>query len=97
MEFTREIYWNVGHGFTTLVPMYLLFLVAAAAFVVGFRKRIPIYRLGQPLDRTDQRGERIKDMLKNVLLQTKVSAWKAPAQPIPCFSGAFLRCSLAPA
>nr|WP_321464925.1 heterodisulfide reductase-related iron-sulfur binding cluster [uncultured Desulfobulbus sp.] len=73
MEFTREIYWNVGHGFTTLVPMYLLFLVAAAAFVVGFRKRIPIYRLGQPLDRTDQRGERIKDMLKNVLLQTKVS------------------------
>ncbi|MGD9949420.1 MAG: heterodisulfide reductase-related iron-sulfur binding cluster [Desulfobulbus sp.] len=73
MEFTREIYWNVGHGFTTLAPMYLLFLVAAAAFVAGFRKRIQVYRLGQPLDRTDQRGERIKDMLKNVLLQTKVS------------------------
>jgi Fe-S oxidoreductase/nitrate reductase gamma subunit len=73
MEFTREIYWNVGHGFTTLVPMYLLFVVAAAAFVAGFRKRIQIYRLGQPLDRTDQRGERVKDMLKNVLFQTKVS------------------------
>ncbi len=73
MEFTREIYWNVGHGFTTLAPMYLLFLAAVAALVVGFRKRIPVYRLGQPLDRTDQRGERIKDMLKNVLLQTKVS------------------------
>ena len=73
MEFTREIYWNVGHGFTTLAPMYLLFLVAAAALVVGFRKRIPVYRIGKPLDRTDQRGERIKDMLKNVLLQTKVS------------------------
>jgi Fe-S oxidoreductase/nitrate reductase gamma subunit len=73
MEFTREIYWNVGHGFTTLGPMYLLFVVALAAFVVGFRKRIPIYRLGQPLDRTDQRGARVKDMLKNVFFQTKVS------------------------
>ena len=73
MEFTREIYWNVGHGFTTLAPMYLLFLAAAAAFVAGFRKRIQVYRLGQPLDRTDQRGERVKDMLNNVLQQTKVS------------------------
>ncbi|MGE4559111.1 MAG: heterodisulfide reductase-related iron-sulfur binding cluster [Desulfobulbus sp.] len=73
MEFTREIYWNVGHGFTTLAPMYLLFLVAVAVLVAGFRKRIQVYRLGQPLDRTDQRGERVKEMLNNVLLQTKVS------------------------
>ena len=28
MEFTREIYWNVGHGPLTLVPMYLLALGA---------------------------------------------------------------------
>ncbi len=73
MEFTREIYWNVGHGFTTLGPMYLLFAAAVAALVYGFRKRIAVYRLGQPLDRTDERNERIKDMLKNVLLQTKVA------------------------
>ncbi len=73
MEFTREIYWNVGHGFTTLGPMYLLFAAAVAAFVLGFRKRIEVYRLGQPLDRTDQRGERLRDMFKNVLLQTKVA------------------------
>ena len=30
MEFTREIYWNVGHGLTTLVPMYLLTFAAVA-------------------------------------------------------------------
>lgn len=72
MEFTREIYWNVGHGFTTLVPMYGLLLVALAFFVLGCLKRIKIYRIGQPLDRTDHRGERIKNLLDNVFLQIKV-------------------------
>ena len=72
MEFTREIYWNVGHGFATLVPMYGLLLVALAVFVLGWIKRIKVYRLGQPLDRTDQRGERIKHLIETVLLQTKV-------------------------
>jgi Fe-S oxidoreductase/nitrate reductase gamma subunit len=72
MEFTREIYWNVGHGFTTLAPMYGLLLAALAIFVLGCLKRIKVYRIGQPLDRTDQRGERIKNLLDNVFLQTKV-------------------------
>lgn len=72
MEFTREIYWNVGHGFTTLGSMYGLLLVALVVFVIGFLKRIKVYRLGQPLNRTDQRGERIKHLLETVLLQTKV-------------------------
>jgi nitrate reductase gamma subunit len=90
MEFTREIYWNVGHGFTTLAPMYLLVLVAVAAFVVGFRKRIHFYRLGQPLDRTDQRGERVKDMLKNVLLQTQVSRVEGAGTAHALFFWSFL-------
>jgi len=72
MEFTREIYWNVGHGFTTLAPMYGLLLVAVAIFVLGCLKRIKVYRLGQPLERTDQLGKRIKNLLDNVCLQTKV-------------------------
>ena len=72
MEFTREIYWNVGHGFTTLAPMYGLLLAALAVFVRGCAKRIKVYQIGQPLNRTDQRGERIKTLLANVLLQTKV-------------------------
>jgi len=41
-------------------------------FVLGFLKRIKVYRLGQPLERSDQRGERIKHLLETVLLQTKV-------------------------
>ncbi|KGO34621.1 electron transporter, partial [Desulfobulbus sp. Tol-SR] len=73
MEFTREIYWNVGHGASTLVPMYLLVIIALAVLVYGFRQRITVYRQGLPLDRTDQLGERVVEMLKNVLLQTKVT------------------------
>ena len=72
MEFTREIYWNVGHGFATLAPMYGLLLLAVAIFALGLIKRLKVYRLGQPLDRTDHRGERIKHMLETMLLQTKV-------------------------
>ena len=60
MEFTREIYWNVGHGVLTLAPMYGLLLVALGVFVLGCLKRIKVYRLGQPVDRTDRRGERIQ-------------------------------------
>ena len=72
MEFTREIYWNVGHGAATLVPMYLLFIIALAILVYGFRQRIAVYRQGLPLDRTDHLGERVVEMLKDVLLQKKV-------------------------
>ncbi len=73
MEFTREIYWNVGHGAWTLVPMYLLVIAAFAVLIWGFRGRLAVYRLGLPLDRTDQLGLRIGDMLKNVLLQKMVT------------------------
>ncbi len=73
MEFTREIYWNVGHGAATLVPMYLLVIVALAVLVYGFRQRIEVYRQGLPLNRTDNLGDRIVGMLKNVLLQKKVT------------------------
>ena len=73
MEFTREIYWNVGHGAWTLVPMYLLVIAAFAVLGWEFRRRLAVYRQGLPLDRTDQLGARIGEMLKNVLLQKKVT------------------------
>ncbi|EKD35665.1 MAG: hypothetical protein ACD_75C01825G0003 [uncultured bacterium] len=77
MEFTREIYWNVGHGAATLVPMYLFAIVAIGLLVWGFRRRMEVYKQGLPLDRTDQRKRRIRYMLENVLLQKKVTnvAW----------------------
>ncbi len=72
MEFTREIYWNVGHGPGTLVPMYLLVLVALGVLVKMFLKRREVYRQGLPLARTDHLGARIREMLANVLLQRQV-------------------------
>jgi Fe-S oxidoreductase/nitrate reductase gamma subunit len=72
MEFTREIYWNVGHGALTLVPMYLLALAAVAVMVRAFLQRRVVYRQGRPLYRLDRLGERITDLLAGVLLQKKV-------------------------
>jgi Fe-S oxidoreductase/nitrate reductase gamma subunit len=72
MEFTREIYWNVGHGATVLVPMYLLTLAAVALFVNEAWKRVEGYRQGKPFDRFDNLPTRTLFMLKNMLLQTKV-------------------------
>ncbi len=73
MEFTREIYWNVGHGAWTLVPMYLLAAIAIGLLVRGFLQRVTVYKQGLPLNRTDQLGRRIGLMLENMLLQKKVT------------------------
>ncbi len=72
MELTREIYWNVGQGVSTLAPMYLLTLAAVALMAKAFLGRIKVYRQGQPLDRTDQLSQRIYYMFKTLLLQRKV-------------------------
>lgn len=85
MEFTREIYWNVGHGAGTLVPMYLLVIAAITVLVRAFLKRRDVYRLGLPLERTDRLGTRISEMLGNVLLQKKVMNVKIPGM----FHGSF--------
>lgn len=89
MEFTREIYWNVGHGFTTLAPMYGLLLVAFAFLVHGCLQRIKVYRLGQSLDRTDQRGTRITNLLEKVFLQTSVSRVPGPGTAHALFFWSF--------
>ncbi len=78
MEFTREIYWNVGHGAWTLVPMYLLAIGAIAVLVLGALQRIKVYKLGQPLDRFDQPKVRFLIMLENILTQKKVGKVKWP-------------------
>jgi Fe-S oxidoreductase/nitrate reductase gamma subunit len=70
MEFTREIYWNVGHG--VVLPMYLLVFAALGVLVYGFWRRIKVYRLGKPLNRTDNLGNRIRNALELALFQLKV-------------------------
>jgi Fe-S oxidoreductase/nitrate reductase gamma subunit len=72
MEFTREIYWNVGHGALTLVPMYLLAIIAIGLLVKGALPRIAVYKQGLQLNRFDQPGRRLSLMLENVFLQKKV-------------------------
>lgn len=72
MEFTREIYWNVGHGALTLVPMYLLVIVAIGLLIKGALARVAVYKQGLGLNRFDQPGRRLSLMLTNVFLQKKV-------------------------
>ncbi len=72
MEFTREIYWNVGHGVWTLLPMYLLTLGAFFVLIKVFLQRIAVYKQGLPLKRTDRTADRIQGMITKILFQQKV-------------------------
>jgi Fe-S oxidoreductase/nitrate reductase gamma subunit len=78
MEFTREIYWNVGHGPLTLIPMYLLAIAAIAVMVKAFRERIQVYKQGGQIERTDNPADRFIFMLQNALLQKKVTRVAMP-------------------
>jgi len=70
MEATREIYWNVGHG--VVWPMYVLAFLAMGLCLWGFWRRIPIYRIGRPLDRFNLKSLRLRRMVAGVLSQAKV-------------------------
>ncbi len=73
MEASREIYWNIGHGWTTLVPMYVLSLAAITVLIWGFLTRLKVYRQGKPIQRTDHLTERLKYTFLSALGQTKVT------------------------
>jgi len=70
MEVTREIYWNIGHG--AVIPMYLLAIAAFGVMAWGFWRRLPVWRLGKPLDRFDRYDERIKRLIRDVFSQEKI-------------------------
>ena len=63
METTRELYWNIGHGATVLLPMYLFTFAALGFLIRSCLQRLSIYRQGKPLNRTDQRAVRIGELL----------------------------------
>ncbi|MCM2358773.1 MAG: heterodisulfide reductase-related iron-sulfur binding cluster [Geobacteraceae bacterium] len=88
MEATREIYWNVGHG--VVIPMYLLALAAFAVLVRGFLQRLPVYRLGKPLDRFDRYDERVKRLIGGLFSQEKVSRVRDGGVPHALFFWGFL-------
>jgi nitrate reductase gamma subunit len=72
MEYTREIYWNIGHGAGVLVPMYLLTAAALAILAWGFWQRLKVYRQGKALNRTDELAGRVAGALKAALSQVQV-------------------------
>lgn len=90
MEITREIYWNVGHGLWTLLPMYVIAIISIFILISASKKRLRIYRQGLPVNRTDLPGKRIIDTLKNIILQKKVIRVTAPG----IFHGLFFWCFL---
>lgn len=78
MEFTREIYWNVGHGVATLVPMYLLAIGAFAYIGYAFWKKMEVYKQGQAMNRFDEPWQRARYMVENLLLQKSVIGVRWP-------------------
>jgi Fe-S oxidoreductase/nitrate reductase gamma subunit len=90
MEYTREIYWNIGHSAGVLIPMYLLAFAAFGVLGWAFWKRIQVYRQGQPLNRLDDLGERITYFLKNALGQLRVLRVKGPGSLHSLFFWGFL-------
>ena len=76
MEATREIYWNVGHG--VLIPMYALALLAIGVLIHGALQRVKVYRLGKPLERTDDLRGRILSAIKDMLSQRQILRVQGP-------------------
>lgn len=90
MEYTREIYWNVGHNLAVLLPMYLLSFAAVAALINGFMQRSKVYRQGQPLDRSDQLKSRLFNMLRDIFQQRQVLRVTSPGSAHALFFWGFL-------
>jgi Fe-S oxidoreductase/nitrate reductase gamma subunit len=88
MEVTREIYWNVGHG--VVIPMYFLAAAAMAVLVWGFWKRLPVYRLGKPLNRFDRYEERARNMIGDIIDQEKVARVRDGGLPHNLFFWGFM-------
>ena len=76
MNFSREIYWNVGHG--VVLPMYLLAALTLAVCLYGFFRRIRIYRQGKALQRFDHLFTRIVRLVKRGVGQIRVMLVKLP-------------------
>ncbi|MBN2104694.1 (Fe-S)-binding protein [bacterium] len=81
---TREIYWNIqGHDL-----IYLFFGLAMAVFCYGLYRRIRLWKLGQPEDRSGHIIKRIWGVLKDALGQMSVMRETTPGiMHVMIFSG----------
>lgn len=90
MEYTREIYWNIGHGWAVLLPMYLLSFAAIVILIYAAGKRIKIYRQGRPLDRFDNLPSRLLGLVRDVLLQRQILRVRGPGAAHALFFWGFV-------
>lgn len=90
MEYTREIYWNIGQSVGVLLPMYLLGLAALAFVIVKFSQRLKVYRQGQPLARSDQWPRRLGSLVRGIFLQSRVLRERIPGTAHALFFWGFL-------
>ena len=66
---TREIYWNVSH----IWLMYVLLLVTLAIAGYGIYRRVSLWRHGLPIQRSDRPAERIRNLLRHALAQSRTA------------------------
>jgi Fe-S oxidoreductase/nitrate reductase gamma subunit len=70
----RELYWNIGHngfGFPQML-MYIFMLISIGFFIYGYYKRYQIWRLGQPENRFDHVGDRVKSVFIFGIAQLRI-------------------------
>ena len=70
MEITREIFWNVGTWVRW--PVYGLGLIVIIILVWGLAKRIRLWKMGKPENRTDNIGKRVVSVLSFGLFHKRI-------------------------
>jgi Fe-S oxidoreductase/nitrate reductase gamma subunit len=70
MEITREIFWNVGSWVRW--PVYALGLLAILIFIFGLIKRIQLWKIGKPENRTDHLSKRVGSVLSYGFLHKRI-------------------------
>ncbi|RDB64438.1 hypothetical protein C1878_00855 [Gordonibacter sp. 28C] len=65
---TREYLWNINQEWI----MYPCFVFALAVSVYFFYRRYRLWKVGQPENRSDHRGQRLSGVIKDAFLQLKV-------------------------
>ena len=66
---TREIYWNISH----IWLMYVLLLITLAIAGYGIYRRVSVWRRGLPIHRLDRPAERIRNLLRHALAQSRTA------------------------
>ena len=64
---TREVMWNISHGWI----MYLLLVPTLAVAAYGINRRVRLWRRACPIDRLDRPWERLRHVWNQAILQRR--------------------------